>query len=60
MLKKLRVLLPEFTITKNGPLFDIKRQDKFGDWHHFPVIVNRTMSADEIATSTNNDWNKYV
>lgn len=56
MLKELRRLLPEFTINKDGNVYDIKRQKPDGEWLHIPAIITKAETAETVATSVREAW----
>lgn len=56
MLKKLRELLPDFEITKDGILYDFKRTSPKGNIIHIPAILTKATTPEQAAKMVMEGW----
>jgi hypothetical protein len=56
MLNKLKQLLPEFEINRNGTLYDFKRPKQDGKILHIPAILNRADKPEGVARVIKEAW----
>lgn len=56
MLQELRELLPKWQITRDGILYDIKRELPNGVMLHIPCLLTKGTSAEEVALGIEDSW----